>query len=896
MLEQCRPAIQYNEAIKDSKRAGARAKVVDRELKELKALSAPFMKKVTFRERYVKEAQAHQNICQNEMSASQKACEDKQKNITKADDDMKAAEIEFATEREMNSKTKQEKDRWSGKIKAWERQKGESSAEDFDVTVLNTEMEHLRVRVAEIDTKINEHNVAKQDMRDRGARYNADINRLKEAIENFGSQTSQQEGKLKDLSADTFAAYRWIRDNQDQFTQTVFGPAMIECSLTDRKIADQVESLLQRNDYKFITCQNPADFSTLQQQLIHKMGLTDVSLRECPNSSLDQPQFRRPLSPEQTRELGIDGWALDFLQGPDTVLAQLCLEKSIHRCAVNSTPVSQEQHDALTAAEVFGYAAGQKVYNFIRRKEYGAAGTSIRVNEVRPATVWTSQPLDMGRKAALERDLNEARGEGSQIQDEFKRVNGLVKQLISERNDLEDQKKAKIGEKSARQIALTAWQGLDGRIERAKQTLKDLETSRKEAIARVQAIEEKTTAALVAKTEAVLAFAVAARQLRRKMTALATSDMAVIEAISDWETIKSQNEAVAHNISEKERQKAEADKTYNDQRARAHTFRTAAFAVQEEATRQQEAGNETFVSLLKERLAAEDPEESLEAEIDAAKATMDLGSANDDRVVRDFERRAREIEEYEQRVKTVAAQLQEHKTEIKKKRAEWEPQVDSIVSKINDAFADSFARIGCAGQVAVFKASSEHPIDCTEEKGGSENGLDFANWAIHISVKFRETEPLSLLDSHRQSGGERAVSTIFYLMALQSLSRAPFRVVDEINQGMDPRNERMVHGRMVDIAAEDGGSQYFLITPKLLSGLKYRRGMTVLCIVSGENMPPARVRGEDGRWKEGVKVDFREFVRKAKELGIGQGSGRRVDSGFGMESLENTARSAMVGA
>jgi hypothetical protein len=53
-----------------------------------------------------------------------------------------------------------------------------------------------------------------------------------------------------------------------------------------------------------------------------------------------------------------------------------------------------------------------------------------------------------------------------------------------------------------------------------------------------------------------------------------------------------------------------------------------------------------------------------------------------------------------------------------------------------------------------------------------------------------ESETLSVLDSHRQSGGERAVSTIYYLMAMQSLARAPFRVVDEINQGMDPRNER----------------------------------------------------------------------------------------------------------
>ena len=176
---------------------------------------------------------------------------------------------------------------------------------------------------------------------------------------------------------------------------------------------------------------------------------------------------------------------------------------------------------------------------------------------------------------------------------------------------------------------------------------------------------------------------------------------------------------------------------------------------------------------------------------------------------------------------------------------------------------------------------------------------------------FSENETLTQLDSHRQSGGERAVSTIFYLMALQSLARAPFRVVDEINQGMDPRNERIVHERMVDIACgavpaavpissgavggrsqtaelygtgdsdvdgdEEGGnrgsvglgsaamdgdgkaggggrtSQYFLITPKLLSGLKYRPGMKVHCIASGEYMPE--------EWK---KLDFGKMLAHAK--------------------------------
>lgn len=129
----------------------------------------------------------------------------------------------------------------------------------------------------------------------------------------------------------------------------------------------------------------------------------------------------------------------------------------------------------------------------------------------------------------------------------------------------------------------------------------------------------------------------------------------------------------------------------------------------------------------------------------------------------------------------------------------------------------------------------------------------------------REDEQLSVLDSHRQSGGERAVSTIFYLMALQSLARAPFRVVDEINQGMDPRNERLVHSRMVDIACAEHTSQYFLITPKLLNGLKYHPHMKVHCIASGEFMP------EDHR-----ELDFGMLARKALALRAGSGGGVRV--------------------
>jgi chromosome segregation ATPase len=113
---------------------------------------------------------------------------------------------------------------------------------------------------------------------------------------------------------------------------------------------------------------------------------------------------------------------------------------------------------------------------------------------------------------------------------------------------------------------------------------------------------------------------------------------------------------------------------------------------------------------------------------------------------------------------------------------------------------------------------------------------------------------MSILNANRQSGGERAVSTIFYLMALQDLAQAPFRVVDEINQGMDPRNERKVHERMVDIACQERTSQYFLITPKLLTGLKFHPKMKVHVINSGEHVPKSMTAKDEWNLKDMAKI------------------------------------------
>ena len=59
---------------------------------------------------------------------------------------------------------------------------------------------------------------------------------------------------------------------------------------------------------------------------------------------------------------------------------------------------------------------------------------------------------------------------------------------------------------------------------------------------------------------------------------------------------------------------------------------------------------------------------------------------------------------------------------------------------------------------------------------------DYEKYGVRIKVKYRDAEQLRELNMHHQSGGERSVATVLYLLALQELAKCPFRCVDEINQ------------------------------------------------------------------------------------------------------------------
>ena len=139
--------------------------------------------------------------------------------------------------------------------------------------------------------------------------------------------------------------------------------------------------------------------------------------------------------------------------------------------------------------------------------------------------------------------------------------------------------------------------------------------------------------------------------------------------------------------------------------------------------------------------------------------------------------------------------------ELSKLRGPWEKTLRDALSSLKTKFSDYMDTLGARGDVELV----EQPT--------------FARWGLAIKVAFRDACDLRQLDARVQSGGERSVSTIMFLMALQAHLPSPFRVVDEINQGMDEVNERIVFRRVVLNSTGPGAPQYWLITPKLLQGL-----------------------------------------------------------------------------
>ncbi|XP_061369771.1 structural maintenance of chromosomes protein 5-like, partial [Gastrolobium bilobum] len=224
--------------------------------------------------------------------------------------------------------------------------------------------------------------------------------------------------------------------------------------------------------------------------------------------------------------------------------------------------------------------------------------------------------------------------------------------------------------------------------------------------------------------------------------------------------------------------------------------------------------------------------EELEAAIqDTASQANSILFVNHD-ILEQYMNRQRQIEDLAAKLEADKEESIRCSAQIDNIKGKWLPSLRNLVSQINETFTRNFSEMAVAGEVSL-----------------DEHGMDFDQFGIFIKVKFRENGKLQVLSAHHQSGGERSVSTIVYLVSLQDLTNCPFRVVDEINQGMDPINERKMFQQLVRAASKPNTPQCFLLTPKLLPDLQYSEACSILNVMNGPWIEqPSKVWTTGDRW------------------------------------------------
>ena len=236
------------------------------------------------------------------------------------------------------------------------------------------------------------------------------------------------------MSSDSYKAWKWIQDNQDQFEKHIFGPVMIECSIKDPKWVDIIESLFQKSTFITFTTQTKNDYKKLMTQVHEVLRLSEVNVRIA-TASLEE--FQHPCSSDELSRYGLDAWASDFLSGPEPVLVMLYPEIRLHLTAVAWQDTTPQQYDMLSTSRIDSWATSKSTYRIVRRREYGSSAVSAQVGNVKPATIWTDQPADIGAKRELQENIE---GWGQEVKTLQQQNNELQAQLLHLREQIENRR------------------------------------------------------------------------------------------------------------------------------------------------------------------------------------------------------------------------------------------------------------------------------------------------------------------------------------------------------------------------------------------------------------------------------------------------------------------------
>ncbi|KAJ2718581.1 Structural maintenance of chromosomes protein 5 [Coemansia sp. Benny D115] len=721
--------------------------------------------------------------------------------------------------------------------------------EDFAATEAppaEAEPEDARRRMAELrDRKMQSSNeiIQVQDEQKAlvasGRRLAQQIAEHNEQLRALDDVEMQRREALRRFHEPSMRALEWVEANRHLFRQHVFRPICLEASVQDTRYAHLIETVVSVSTLRTFVTQCREDYETLTANAIDRMKLRiDVV---CTARDLDSFRPRHPR--DAIRKLGFDGYALDFIDAPRPVLAAICSRDSIEDTAVALGQVNSDEIEARNLLKEY-IADGTRYV--ITRGRYGARALTVTTSRVKPRAAllgagdseetraararlteeiaeWRDR--EQTNEAAMKKlGLRERRARDTHRQIEAQEEE--LRQAREQRNELQrayERKKIHLESRQAHLASLVSEERRDGR----SSTLQKQEQER---------IDAKMAENAAECAEVIEQIAQAAQSIADTLHELTVASLRGVQDAQRLGELRAEVDRHREAVEEARLAFEEASSRFTAAKQRAKDALEETRRLTEDMTDEERQA----VRAAQEQRANMTSEE-LEIELSTCRQRLSMAanSGLSERVMQQHEERKRQLADMVSEQQRVEEELHRVRRRKLRARAQWEEPLAAIIAQVGDNFRTMFDSIECMGEVRLRRTGDGVASRQTapEQEAPGADDEDYANWGVEIRVAFRKNEALQTLDNHRQSGGERAVSTILYLQALQSLVTAPFRVVDEINQGMDQRNERLVHRLIVDTACRPGSSQYFLITPKLLPDLRYHPLMKVLCIFNGEWQP-----------------------------------------------------------
>ncbi|OEH77427.1 hypothetical protein cyc_01239 [Cyclospora cayetanensis] len=211
---------------------------------------------------------------------------------------------------------------------------------------------------------------------------------------------------------------------------------------------------------------------------------------------------------------------------------------------------------------------------------------------------------------------------------------------------------------------------------------------------------------------------------------------------------------------------------------------------------------------------------ALEAEEERLKLRISRGSRVSISAATELSKTAAEMLDLSRGIQQAQRDAKALHQHIQEQADRWLPKVERVVSVLCDRFKSLMRAVSpkADGRIALLDTTPQGVVTANKAAPAAAAGAtaapkearapealqldplpDFGSMRLLLQISFGKTVPLRQL-SNTNSGGERSLVAVLYLLAVQAFAQGSFRVLDEINQGLDSEREALLFRLLSDVA------------------------------------------------------------------------------------------------